>query len=173
MLGSLKVAMRTSHAPVASASRSAGFTLIELMVVLAVVAVLATLAAPSLRGYTAQQRVKNASYDLAAALTNARSEAVKRNEAVVLRPVTGSNWNTGWEVVVVTPGTSLITNQSSAELTVTCTAAGTGCAGVTYDGSGRITGDAPRLQFTSTGASVPRCVSIDLNGRPGTKKGAC
>ena len=54
-----------------------GFTLIELMVTIAIAAILATLAAPSFREYIVSQRIKNASFDLFTALTLARSEATQ------------------------------------------------------------------------------------------------
>lgn len=79
---------------------SAGFTLIELIVTLAIVAILVTLAAPSFRDITINNRIEAASAGLAADLTFARSEAVRRGVPVVVCPTdaaaagcAGSSWN--------------------------------------------------------------------------------
>ncbi len=59
-----------------------GFTLMELMVVLAIVAIALSLAVPSLRDFMRNSRLTSASNDLLAALNLARSEAVKRQIAM-------------------------------------------------------------------------------------------
>lgn len=64
------------------ARRSAGLTLIELMVVVAVIAVLASLAAPSFQGMLAAKRLEGAVSLLMTDLQNARSEAVRLNRDV-------------------------------------------------------------------------------------------
>lgn len=78
----------------------AGFTLIELMVVVALVAVLQTLAAPALSGMVNSMRLTTAVNSLFSSLLLARSEAIKRNSRVVVcKSVTGVACNTtgGWE----------------------------------------------------------------------------
>jgi type IV fimbrial biogenesis protein FimT len=59
-----------------------GLTVIELMVVVAVAALLAALATPSLRGMLARQRVAAVNAELVTDLQYARSEAVARNREV-------------------------------------------------------------------------------------------
>ncbi|MBC7940154.1 MAG: GspH/FimT family pseudopilin [Chitinophagaceae bacterium] len=59
-----------------------GFTLIELMVVMAVGAILVTLAAPSLYDFILKQRLKAVSAQLVNDLQFARSEAAARNQFV-------------------------------------------------------------------------------------------
>lgn len=80
--------------------RGAGFTLIELMVVIATVAILAALAAPSLRNFAANQALAGVTSDLMAASMTARSTAINRNQTVVIEPVSGTDWTSGWRVYV-------------------------------------------------------------------------
>ncbi|MDP1528868.1 GspH/FimT family pseudopilin [Rhodoferax sp.] len=84
---------------------SAGFTLIELMVVVALAALLQSLALPAFRGFVNSMRLTVAVNSLFTSLLLARSEAIKRNgRAVVCKTVTGETcvttggWQQGWIV---------------------------------------------------------------------------
>ncbi len=72
--------MRLTH-PAARAGRAAarGMTLIELMIGLAIAAILLLLAAPAYRDFIANTNVRNAAENTVAGLRQARAEAVKRN----------------------------------------------------------------------------------------------
>lgn len=61
-----------------------GFTLIELMVVLAVAAILVTIAAPSFSDAIDRARLRGAAGDVVSLLTNARGASVQRNRDVVV-----------------------------------------------------------------------------------------
>jgi type IV fimbrial biogenesis protein FimT len=61
-----------------------GFTLIELMVGLVVLAVLMGIAAPAMTSFVANQRLSGQSNDLMSDLTFARSEAIRRGAAVTV-----------------------------------------------------------------------------------------
>ena len=82
-----------------TARRRAGFTLIELMVVLGIVAVLAGLAAPSFAAMTLRSRLSAQANEAVSAALLARSEAIKRNTTVSM--CVSSNGATcgtgGWE----------------------------------------------------------------------------
>lgn len=82
--------------------RGHGFTLIELMVVIAMVAIIASLAAPSLQVGIAKQKVSVAASDLMASLMQARSEAITNNQQTIVEPKDASDWSRGWRIYVDT-----------------------------------------------------------------------
>ena len=87
----------------ACVKRSAGFTLIELMVSVAVMAVLLIVVAPSLAGFVRSSKVRSAQSELVASLMLARSEAVKRGVTVGMAattPIAGNEFGAGWKVWV-------------------------------------------------------------------------
>lgn len=86
-------------------SKYGGFTLIEVLVVLAVVVILQTVAVPAMSAAVDSARLGAVTQALNAALQLSRSEAIKRNARVVLcKSDTGTNcaktggWEQGWIV---------------------------------------------------------------------------
>jgi type IV fimbrial biogenesis protein FimT len=81
---------------------SKGHTLIELMVVLAIAALLLALALPSLQGIIARQRLRTVQNDLFAAINLTRSQAMTRGVRVMLMPQDGAatDWTRGWVVFI-------------------------------------------------------------------------
>ncbi|MDE2593226.1 MAG: GspH/FimT family pseudopilin [Burkholderiales bacterium] len=85
-----------------------GFTLIELMVTLAIAAILATMAAPMLSSFLARSQMNAVVNDLTGAIQMARMEAVSRNTCVSIcrRATSGAAqcagddgaWSSGWLV---------------------------------------------------------------------------
>ena len=63
-----------------------GFTLIEVMVVLAIVAILAVVAAPALSAWVGAMQLRTTTNELASSLQYARSEAIKRGWPVTICP---------------------------------------------------------------------------------------
>ena len=80
-------------------SARSGHTLVELLFVLAIAAILASLAMPAMRGMLQQHRLSTTVNDFLAALTLARSEAVRRSAQVLLLPA-GDGWGSGWVVAI-------------------------------------------------------------------------
>lgn len=139
-----------------------GFTLIELMVTITMLGVLLAIAAPSLAGFLASQRVRSGSFDVYAALVYARSEAIKRHANVSLVAPT-TDWSTGWTIKDGAANV-LRTQETLNGLTVT-----SNVATLTYRLDGRLTaGSALVVVESQLGADRAgrRCLTIDATGLP-------
>jgi type IV fimbrial biogenesis protein FimT len=86
--------------------RQAGFSLIELLAVLAIAAILLGVGAPGLRELIRAQQLKTATGDLFAAIGMARAQALARGEIVTVLPKGegGADWRRGWTVFVDSDG---------------------------------------------------------------------
>ena len=81
------------------AGRALGVTLIELIIVLAIVAVLLASAVPSFVRVLSNHRASTATNDLVHSIALARAEALKRSRRVYVAPL-GAHWRDGWAVFV-------------------------------------------------------------------------
>lgn len=81
-----------------------GHTVVELMVVLTLIGILASLALPSFSALIRKQQITSTANELLAAITLTRAEAIRRNRRVDLVPADGVEWATGW--IVQMPGES-------------------------------------------------------------------
>ena len=80
-------------------SRQAGFTLVELMVIVAIIAILMAMAAPLFERTVASSRLTSKTNDVVLALKMARSEASRTGVPMAVRSVAGSAvFSGGWQV---------------------------------------------------------------------------
>lgn len=79
--------------------REGGFSLVELLVVIAVAAILLGIAAGDLRSLIRHQQLKAALSDLFGAIDLTRSQAITRGMRVYLAP-SAEGWSGGWTVFV-------------------------------------------------------------------------
>lgn len=152
-------------------ARQRGFTLIELMVVVTILAVLASLAGPSFRDFIATQRIRNAASDLLADLMLARSEALRRNGVVTVK-ATNTSWTDGWSVVA---GAETVKQRSLGSSTLTIAIASGSDSEISFNAAGRPVGDF-RMGFAAANVArddQKRCVVS--NSATGMKivKGPC
>jgi type IV fimbrial biogenesis protein FimT len=151
--------------------RTRGFTTVELMVALAIFALIAAIAAPSFRVFVANQRLRSASFELVSDLVSARSEALKRNTPVAVVP-DDDGWASGWTVEVVESGEQIRTRGavgSGLELD-------TDAPEIVFDRSGRVE-EAGVVSFDLAAAEItgvtPRCVTLDPTGRARSERRSC
>jgi type IV fimbrial biogenesis protein FimT len=131
-----------------------GFSLIELMTALTVLAVLLAMSVPSFREFTRSNRVTAAHNDLLTAFTLARSEALKRATPVSVCAssngsscvsTTTTNWRVGWIVFTDGAGTAGVVNTGDTVLQ-TWPATNTDMT---------LTGSVGFVQYTATGMISP------------------
>jgi prepilin-type N-terminal cleavage/methylation domain-containing protein len=104
-----------------------GFTLVELLVCLSVIAVMASFAIPSWQSLQERSRVEAARDQLMNDLQTARVRALQRGETLQLTPLFGCTWRTssdkdwscGWQLIVKTDQTVLHTSPLQTPLHVT------------------------------------------------------
>jgi len=76
-----------------------GVTLVELIFTIAIMAIILAMAIPNLRTMIVSSRLTSQTNTLIGALSMARSEAIKRNNLVIMAR-TGANWQDGWNIFV-------------------------------------------------------------------------
>ena len=77
-----------------------GFTLIEMMVTVAIAAIVMMFGIPEMNQLIADQRVRAAISDLQGDLLFARADALNNQRRIVVESVNGTDWNGGWRICV-------------------------------------------------------------------------
>jgi type IV fimbrial biogenesis protein FimT len=109
--------MKTHHA------QSSGFTLIELMVTLAIAAILMMVAVPSFTDFQRNAQLTSVANNMLASINAAKGEAMKRGGDVVIAPFDGTSWASGMTVFVdknnnrtYQSGTDVLIQQNTLEV---------------------------------------------------------
>lgn len=163
-----------------------GFTLVELVIVVALVAMLAAVAVPSYRALVQNNRATAQANELVTSLNLARSEAIKRGlPAAACASVDQStcsgatNWASGW--IVFTDGTGVAGTRDAADVVLQAWQA--------QQGNPTITGSASSIRYLASGSaalptnfavSLPDCtgdrgraISVSAAGRPRITATSC
>lgn len=165
-----------------------GFSLIELMVVVAILGIMLGFAAPNYAEWVATQRVRDTAADIHTSLMRARSEALSRGVSTSICAVNGNLAN-GWSIPNPSrkddltlfnpdPGAPADTTtafQCTNTLSVFIEQHGpvqnatiSGATNVTFTNTGRVA-TALAIKVTVTGTNMGRCVTVDTAGRPKTR----
>lgn len=132
------------------ARRSGGFTLVELMITVAVLAVGLALAAPNLTSLIANYRLHSAAEGVINGLNYARAEAVRRNSPVSFTLDAGGS---GWAVAQVAPATTLQARANGESARIT-TASTTASLAVIFTPTGFVDTTGVRLSQINVSSSV-------------------
>ena len=147
-------------------NRISGFTLIELMVTIAVLAILVAIALPNYRAFVLNSRMTAQANNFLASLNLARSEAVKRNAPISVNAKTGG-WANGW--VIVDAGGTVLRDHPALQGASTLA----GSATITFQPNGRAGATTFNLCNPGTAIAPGRNIIVDVSGRasvvnPGT-----
>ncbi len=154
-----------------------GFTLIELMITLATLAIIVGIGVPGLRDFMMNNRQVAAVNEMAASLALTRSEAVARNLTVSMCPSANGTtcaagaWDQGWIVFsdgaadgAVNGGDVVIKAVEELQgLNVTTPDLG---ASVSYRPNGRVRVQGQLVFCDSRGGDEARVIQLDIVGRP-------
>lgn len=164
---------------------SEGLTLIEVLVSVAILAVLAAVAVPSFKTITERMRVSTVSDELSAALNLTRGSAIQNNGNVTLRKLTAGNvglpnaacqtnqnWSCGWQVFRDADGDGIFDTGDELIYTfpitngVTVTRSTTSGARLTANRWGQLNGVNAvgfTISPTGTGVSSPATTRLCIN----------
>lgn len=139
-----------------------GVTLVELVIAMAILAIIATLAMPSFQTMIENQRLRAAAESMLTGLQLARAEAIRRNVRVrFVMDAAGSGWTV--ELADATPIQKRPAGETGAEVTVALT----GDRTVTYNAFGRRVagaGTLSRIDVSLAGNARPLQIQIGADG---------
>ena len=163
--------MGASRSPAARPARHAGrgFTLVEMMTVVAIIAILVTVAAPSFAEMVATQRVRAATSALTESLWLARAEATKRNTDVGFA---FTDPRAGWTIPDPAGSPTPLLVQDGFE-SIEFTSQSGDAVRVFFNAYGRLSTGGGWVQVADPHAGVYRCVTVSSAGRASTAKGPC
>ena len=145
--------------------RTRGFTLIELMVTIAIAAILMVVATPSFVGFQRNSELTAAANGLLAGMNTARSEALKRGAVVRLVPLVGTTWQGGYRIYVDTDRTGTPTATD-----VPITQSSEVPAFISIVPTGTAAGGAPFLEFNGSGFGTNATFSYVRNDVPAAER---
>ncbi len=147
--------------------KTQGFTLVELLITIAIMAIMMALAVPSFTQMVERNQVTTTGNDMIASIMLARSTAVTREENMALAKF--DDWGDGWTITDTNDTVILSHRTSHPNLSITAQGSNT-TDSITYTAQGRTS---PALvagadYFKISLGSSQRCINFSTSGRPST-----
>lgn len=146
--------------PTSLRKASSGFTLIELMVTIAVLAIIVSIAAPNISTQLANQRVKSTTATIANALKEAKVESIVRRQNVT---VVYTDTSTSKTIKLRVNNTDISSYNISDKSTVTQTITPSTVTSLVFQPNKKIVGDATVLYTicdSGSGSEIPKQVNL-------------
>lgn len=155
--------------------RADGFTLIEVLVVIAIMGILMGIAVPNVQTLLNNQKMKSATFDLVTTAMMARSEAIKWggvSGSSISIVAAANDFSNGWCIVFTSATTCSMSSPADGVMqiikpTAKITYAYQGTvAPIVFNRTGRLAGGAAVSVLVTDVDSfaTPRCVKFDTNG---------
>lgn len=179
MMKLLALALSRNMANRSRVGAQQGFTLVELMITIAILAIILTIAIPSFSETQLSSKLRAYSNNILASAHMARSEAIKSNTTVLLCASAdgtscGGNWQDGW---IVLKGATVVQRLQAIATGYTITESD-GQTSLTFQptGIGATQATLTICRATPSAGSQERVVTVSATGRPTVTKttaGSC
>jgi type IV fimbrial biogenesis protein FimT len=162
-----------------SRDAASGFTLLEAMMAITVMAILMAIAVPSFRDASLSSQLRASANDLAASAYFARSEALKRNAVITLcmsgdgeTCAASGGWEQGWIVLSGDPDIDPLKAQPAAPTGQRISTGGVTSLSFQPTAVGATAATFTVCRATPSVGSEERVVTIDATGRPWIRRTA-
>lgn len=152
-----------------------GFTLVELIISLAIIAILATIVVPSYNDFIINNKITSTVEGIESAHALARNDAITHLRQSGVCGVTDSSsvdcinsWTSGWMAYSIVSGASVPLRYWTGEVGVTASASATS----QFYPSGELVSGTPN-QIQVEVETESRCISVLFIGRISTSNGVC
>lgn len=140
-----------------------GFSLVELLVTVSIVAILAAVAIPNFNSTLQNNRAETEVSDLQRAFNYARLEAINRGVSVRIAPTTGTDWTTELQVTLASGAQTVLRKVTPLSSGATLVAANV--TAVEFNNLGGMTSPASAVAMTYTRGSTTKVINVCLTGR--------